>query len=437
MGRLVGDAPDDDVGAVLVACNHITQLCLCILEGLGVGPGDGPIDGNLRPDEDAHALCLTDGVFVVGIVCQTHEVAAQFLCPGEEGVSVLGGVGTTAAVGLLLMDGDALEEDRLAVEQNLLVAGLDGAETDVVGEGLAVQGEFHPIEFGILRRPQLGLCHKGQRCLSLRICGEGGLVFQFWNAQRHLLPSLCLVQLHSKLQELLCVELVALLLERLLDLQGVVLDVEWRHIHQQHVAGDAAVVPPVEDLRGHILCMALVVHLHDDGVLALLQLLGHIEVESGEATDVVSHLRAVHINVTVVVDRTKVEQGVASLSGMPVKALLEPHRSLVEEQAFVPRVPIGWNGHGGRGVEVILDEVFWTLWLRIAEESPRGRVHAIVIIALFLHIHDVVPIAVQRGDFAFQYVAHQGNRFSHDGGGEQCPQDECQNKMQCSFHVSN
>ena len=76
VGRLVGDAPDDDVGTVLVTCNHVTQLCLCIVESLGVCPCNCPINRNFRPYEDAHALSLLDGVFVVRIVCQTYEVAA-------------------------------------------------------------------------------------------------------------------------------------------------------------------------------------------------------------------------------------------------------------------------------------------------------------------------------------------------------------------------
>ena len=74
--RLVGNRPNDDVSAVVVASNHIAQLCLSVLVGAEVLPGDGPIDRNLRPHQDAHAFGLANGVFVVRIVCQTYEIAA-------------------------------------------------------------------------------------------------------------------------------------------------------------------------------------------------------------------------------------------------------------------------------------------------------------------------------------------------------------------------
>ena len=81
MGRFVGNAPDDDIGAVLIAQNHVGQLTLGILVSVGVGPCNGPIDGNLRPDENAHSLCLTHSIFVMGIMSKANEVTAQFLCP--------------------------------------------------------------------------------------------------------------------------------------------------------------------------------------------------------------------------------------------------------------------------------------------------------------------------------------------------------------------
>ena len=339
-------------------------------------------------------------------------------------------VGTTASVGFLLVDGDALEEDGLAVEQNLLVACLDGAETNVISQDFAVQGEVDTIEFGVLRRPELWFGAESERGLALSIGGEGLVDFQFWNAQRHLLSSLCLVQVHLKLHLLLCVGLATFHLERLLELEGVVLDIEGSHVDEQHVACDASIIPPVEDLGGHILCMTLVIDLHDDGVLAILELLGHVEIEGCETADVVSNLLAVHIDMAVVVDSTKVEQGVASIGRVPIETLLEPYGALVEEQTFVACVPVRRNRHGGRGVEVIFDEVFRTLWLRIAEEAPRGWVHAVVIIPLLLHIDDVVPVTIQRGGLACHHIAHQWERVSRSDDGEHRPQHECQNKMQ-------
>ena len=40
VGRLIGNAPDDDVGAVVIAGNHVTQLVLGVLIGFGILPCD-------------------------------------------------------------------------------------------------------------------------------------------------------------------------------------------------------------------------------------------------------------------------------------------------------------------------------------------------------------------------------------------------------------
>ena len=85
---------------------------------------------------------------------QAHEVTTQFLGPGEQCAGILGRVGATTAIGLLLMDGDSLEEDGLAVEQDLLVARLDGAETDLIGNSRIIDGEFYLVELGVLGRPE-------------------------------------------------------------------------------------------------------------------------------------------------------------------------------------------------------------------------------------------------------------------------------------------
>ncbi len=51
--------------------------------------------------------------------------------------------------------------------------------------------------------------------------------------------------------------------------ETVVLDVGLGHLYQQHVSGDASVVPPVENLRRHVFSVTFVVNLHDDRVLTL------------------------------------------------------------------------------------------------------------------------------------------------------------------------
>ena len=51
------------------------------------------------------------------------------------------------------MDGDALEEDGFAIQQDLFAACLDGAETDFIGQCLTIEREVDTIKFGVLRRP--------------------------------------------------------------------------------------------------------------------------------------------------------------------------------------------------------------------------------------------------------------------------------------------
>ena len=40
-------------------------------------------------------------------------------------------------------------------------------------------------------------------------------------------------------------------------------------------------------------------------------------------------------------------------------------------------------------------QVLWPLWLGIIKESPTCRIHTIVVVALFLHVYDIVPVAVE------------------------------------------
>ena len=129
---LVGDAPNNDVGAVVVAAYHVGELLLGIVVCAGVGPGDGPVARDFAPYHYAHPFGLAYHVLIVRVVGQADKVAAQFLRPGEQRARVLHGVRAAAAVGLLLVYGYAFQEDRLIVQQYLLAAGLDGAETDFI-----------------------------------------------------------------------------------------------------------------------------------------------------------------------------------------------------------------------------------------------------------------------------------------------------------------
>ena len=88
-------------------------------------------------------------MYFVRIVGQAHEVATKFFRTCKQRAGILCRCGTSAAVRFLLVQADALQEDRVAVEQYLLAARLDGAETDAVDDGFAIQLQLYPIEFWI------------------------------------------------------------------------------------------------------------------------------------------------------------------------------------------------------------------------------------------------------------------------------------------------
>ena len=74
------------------------------------------------------------------IVCQAHEVTAEFLCPTEQGVGIFCAVGTSAAVGFFLVYAYTAKEYRFAIEQELLAACLDGTETYAIANKIAYSG---------------------------------------------------------------------------------------------------------------------------------------------------------------------------------------------------------------------------------------------------------------------------------------------------------
>ena len=104
---------------------------------------------------------------------------------------------------------------------------------------------------------------------------------------------------------------------------------------------------------------------------------------------------AVDIDVGVVVDGTKIKQRAMISIAMPVKRTLKPYGTLVEEQPVVLRIPVARNLHGRRFVEVVFYQVFRALRLGIEEEAPGCGIHAVVVVALFLHIDDIVPLTIE------------------------------------------
>ena len=96
------------------------------------------------------------------------------------------------------MDADALEEDGLAIQQDLLAARLNLTETDAVGDGAVIKRNLHLITFGILRTPQLGLSLHADCSRSISSSGEGLLDLQLRDREGHRVIGLRLVQLDAE-----------------------------------------------------------------------------------------------------------------------------------------------------------------------------------------------------------------------------------------------
>ena len=155
MRGLVGDTPDDDVGTIMVASNHICKLLLSILEGLRISPIDSPIARNLRPYQNALTFSLAHHILVVRIMSQTNKITSQFLSHSQQCTGIFYRVSTTSTIGFLLMNTDSLQEDGLTIQQNLFIASLDSTETYLVFDCFGIERDLNLIEFGIFRTPQL------------------------------------------------------------------------------------------------------------------------------------------------------------------------------------------------------------------------------------------------------------------------------------------
>ena len=134
------------------------------------------------------------------IVCQTYEVAPQLLRPRQQGVGVAHAVGTTTAVGLLLVHADAFQKDRLAIEQQLFATRLDGAETNGIHQRLTIHAELHAVALGTVGRPALRLGLHSETGSAVGCGGDCLFDFQFRNHQRNLAIALLLVQLDGEEQ---------------------------------------------------------------------------------------------------------------------------------------------------------------------------------------------------------------------------------------------
>jgi hypothetical protein len=185
------------------------------------------------------------------------------------------------------------------------------------------------------------------------------------------------------------------------QLHLVVGDVGGRQFGQQHVAGDAAVVPPVGVDGRDLVLVAAVVGLDDDEVAALGQLAGDVELEGREAALVHAELLAVQVDVGFVVDRAEVQHIVLARLRIGLEHAAHPDGAFVQLQALGLRIPVAGYLEGRRLVETVFDPVALVLRLAVVVEAAlaagrRVEGHTAVIVeAGLVGIDDVVPAAVQ------------------------------------------
>ena len=153
-GRLVADRPQDHRRAVVVARDLLAELRPRRRQRADVGPGDRPVDRDLRPDQQAQAIRGARHLVAVRVVREADEVAAQLLGQTQQRLRLRARRGAAAAAQRLLVQRDAAQEDRLAVEQDVRPARGDGAKADAILHAIVGGADHDVVEARRLGRPR-------------------------------------------------------------------------------------------------------------------------------------------------------------------------------------------------------------------------------------------------------------------------------------------
>ena len=130
----------------------------------------GPVDRNLRPDHDAHAVSSASHPLVVRIVGEPHIITTQFVRPPKQRLDVFVVVRAPPAERRLRVNGDTAQKSRLSVQQDMLAVCLDSSEADFIFKFVISRGERDAVEFGTIRRPQLqAICGNPDQSFSTGI----------------------------------------------------------------------------------------------------------------------------------------------------------------------------------------------------------------------------------------------------------------------------
>ena len=321
-------------------------------------------------------------MFVLLVVGEAYSVDAEGLCLVKQQVGIVWRAGSPLLHGYFLVDADALEEDGLAVEQHFRALHLDIAEAylfaDAVGGGI----QFHVVEFGILGTPAHEFLHgDGGNGPARGIGLQRERLFQFWNAQRDALACHGVGKPHRGVNQVRAV---------FVKLDEVVADVALGHHFQRHVAGDAAIVEPVERHGRYGILLAAVVRADGDVVAAVLQLACNVRFERRERSFVTDRLTSVHVDRGPIADATELQQVAFPVLYLNVEMATVPHCSLIVFQFLTLMVPVAWHTQR-RG---IVDGRLLAVVLSPRAVALRQRAGGIVL------VDDGIPLSVERNRLA-------------------------------------
>nr|GEU28537.1 conserved hypothetical protein [Tanacetum cinerariifolium] len=343
--RLVPHAPQHHGGAVAVAVDGFRLHRQRLAQHGRIFPVHGPVHGNFAPDQQPHFVGQAQRGFRMRVVRQPHVVGAQAVLDFREQRArrLLRHVARRIGAKLFLVQRDAAQENRFAIEQDLRALDGNGAKADAVLHAVGSGGEADVVERGRVRRPalQLGRRPDIEHGAAMGVGGGAGSSQCPDRHVDHLPDRLRALQLHGAGDA--AVQAQA---ER-----GVV-DKGGRGGDQAHGAGDAAIDIPVGDGRGNRLRIMGGIGSHAQAVVAGAQGVGHFQHEGRKTALVAADFLAVQVHIRAIVDRLEAQKGALAVLLAGVELALEPHQAVVIAQRRRGGVPGARDAHLRTAVEV-------------------------------------------------------------------------------------
>ena len=178
------------------------------------------------------------------------------------------------------------------------------------------------------------------------------------------------------------------------EMHPPVADKHLRNAHQQHIPGNAPVVPPVivegRDLRHS----AGIVYPDHEAVFPFLELLRNFEAERRETALVLPEDYIVQPHHALIVNSAEVDESAVSGNFVKINLPPVPYAAFVVVEPLGQGVPIARNLKRRGHVEVVFDEFcFVSVEMPIGEKALVGLLqgHMVLVDARVHGIHDVVP----------------------------------------------